>query len=385
MKGWFRRLLIPNKENKYAPHSLQTAAVGGMLALILLTFTLTNVHSLLWMASEWMVSTILPAVIVEETNEERADDNLPILRRNSTLDAAAKLKAEHMANNEYFAHYSPDGVSPWYWFSQAGYNFVHAGENLAIHFTDSSEIVEAWMDSPTHRANIMNGNYTEIGIGTAQGTYDGFSTVYVVQLFGTPAAAAPSVAGDEMAVAPVETPTVVSDTAAEPTGIDSEPVTEDTVVLADEASIEETVEIIPAEPVLVTRSDVSATDSMPTTTPTTSRTIVEDTVVTDTGVALYSDFISTSTGGIPASIDPTTPVGGDGAPVVLSVLTQPHVVLQLMYAIIGLFVLVSLVLSIFIEIRHQQPLQIAYGVALLMLMSGLFYVHTLLTGGVMIA
>lgn len=372
MKAWFKKLFIPSQENSYAPQSLQKVAVVGMLAMVLLSFTITNVQSLLWLSSDWMVSTILPAVIVNETNEERADDALPALRRNSTLDAAAKLKAEHMARNEYFAHYSPDGVSPWYWFSQVKYNFVHAGENLAIHFTDSSEVVDAWMDSPTHRANIMNGDYVEIGVGTAEGTYEGFSTVYVVQLFGTPAAGSGSgeVAGAEAetaeaAPAPAET---VPATASAPAVVaaEPEPATETPAedVLANEATISETVDVIAAEPVPVT---VPAEPEL---------------AMTDNGVALYLDHVSTSTGGVPATIAETPAPSDAVGPTAL--LTKPHVVLQLLYGIIGLFVLMSLLMSIFIEVRHQQPLQIAYGLVLLFLMGGLFYVHTALTTGAVV-
>jgi hypothetical protein len=370
MKAWFKNLFIPSHENSYAPQSLQKVAVVGMFVLILLSFTLTNVQSLMWMASDWMVSTILPAVIVSETNSERVSDALPALRRNATLDAAAKLKAEHMAKNEYFAHYSPDGVSPWYWFGQVDYNFVHAGENLAIHFTDSGEVVDAWMDSPTHRANIMNGDYVEIGVGTAEGTYEGFSTVYVVQLFGTPSAAAGAVAGAEVAAVPTPaaqpeiTEEVAVVTAVEEV-MEPVPAPAEEEVLADEVAINETVAVIPAEPVPVT---VAAEPEM---------------AVTDSGVALYLDHVSTSTGGVPAAIEGTPTFTEPVGPTAL--LTKPHFVLQLLYAIIGLFVLVSLLLSVFIEFRHQQPLQIAYGFVLLALMSGLFYAHVVLTTGVTIA
>lgn len=380
MKRWLASLFIPSPENSYAPQSLQKAAVVGMFALVLISFTVTNLQSLLWITSDWMVSTILPAVIVTETNKERASDALPPLVRNATLDAAAKLKAEHMAKNEYFAHYSPDGVSPWYWFGQAGYNFVHAGENLAIHFTDSSEVVEAWMNSPTHRANIMNGNYQEIGIGTATGEYEGYPTVYVVQLFGTQGAVAgvaapspsptpeptsaratPALALADPEPVPVTTAEPAEEAPAEPASAE-----EPAPVLASEASVEETVTIIPAEPIAVPASTTKALID------------VED----ETVVTLYSDHLATSTGGAPASLTPDLPSFDGAGPAGL--LTQPQVVLQLLYAIIGAFVAFSLTLSIMIEIRHQQPLQIAYGFVLLALMAGLAYLHLALTSGAVI-
>ncbi len=189
----------------------QRLALGGMFVLTLLTFVGANLHAYLWQSSDWLVSTVLPAVVVKLTNAERSELAEAPLRRNSVLDSAAQMKANHMAKNEYFAHYAPNGTSPWYWFDQAGYTYAHAGENLAIHFTDSSEVVDAWMKSPTHRENIVNGNFTEIGVGTAKGEYEGYDTIYVVQLFGTPAAAPKPVVKPVVAAAstppPVSAPT----------------------------------------------------------------------------------------------------------------------------------------------------------------------------------
>ena len=172
---------------QYAPDKLQKIALGLMGGLVVLTFMLANAHALLWQSSDWLVGAVLPSTVVQLTNEERSDNNASPLLRNATLDAAAAMKAEHMARNGYFAHFAPDGTSPWYWFDQAGYVYAHAGENLAIHFTDSDEVVDAWMNSPTHRANIVDSKFTEIGVGTAKGKFNGHNTVYVVQLFGTPA------------------------------------------------------------------------------------------------------------------------------------------------------------------------------------------------------
>lgn len=95
---------IPNKRNNYAPHGLQKAAMIGMVVLVVLSFTIANLHSLIWIGSEWLVSTILPAVIVDLTNEERVEGSLGTLKRNALLDEAARMKAEHMAKNQYFAH-----------------------------------------------------------------------------------------------------------------------------------------------------------------------------------------------------------------------------------------------------------------------------------------
>lgn len=149
-------------------NKLQKVSMSLMAILVFITFIGSNLHAILWQSSDWLISTVLPAVVVDLTNEERDDNAKAPLVRNSVLDQAAQMKAEHMAKEGYFSHYSPDGVSPWYWFNEAGYVYAHAGENLAVHFTDSAEVVEAWMKSPTHRQNIVNGVYTEIGVGTAK-------------------------------------------------------------------------------------------------------------------------------------------------------------------------------------------------------------------------
>lgn len=381
MKKHLKDYFIPHEGNTYKPHSLQKAAVVGMVGMILLSFTIANIQSLVWISSQWMVSTILPAVIVDLTNEERSVSSLGVLRRNAILDEAARLKAQDMAQHQYFAHYSPTGVTPWHWFSEVSYNFVHAGENLAIHFTDSGDVVDAWMDSPTHRENIMNGNYTEIGVGTAEGTYEGFKTVYVVQVFGTPAIASETSVNEFAQTEEVQAAKIVVSEE------DAFPESEETSVLAESVAITEEVQIFEAEPVVVEveSGDVKKNNDVSEVVATTSETQVVDMEVTDTGVALYSDFIATSTGAIPATID--TQITHDTVstvPYIVRLATQPHAVLQILYSTIALFVSFVLVLSIVIEIRRQEPMQIAYGVALLFLMYGLFEIHTYVSSGVLI-
>jgi len=78
-----------------------------MSVSVLLTFVGTNMQALLWQSSDWLVSTVLPAVVVDLTNNERLDNDRPQLSRNTTLDQAATAKAQHMADNEYFAHFAP--------------------------------------------------------------------------------------------------------------------------------------------------------------------------------------------------------------------------------------------------------------------------------------
>ncbi len=127
---------------------------------------------------------ITKTALVNMLNQTRGNSGLPVLTENSKLDKAAQMKAEDMAQKQYFSHVSPQGLTPWYWFLQSGYNYKYAGENLAIGFYDSSEAFNAWLNSPSHRENMLNKNYKEVGTAVLQGFGENNAFV-VVQLFGS--------------------------------------------------------------------------------------------------------------------------------------------------------------------------------------------------------
>jgi len=130
-------------------------------------------------------SPITKANIVEYTNQERVKAGLPILWSNYKLNLAAQNKANDMIANGYWEHYH-NGKSPWDWMHEAGYEFKAAGENLAIDFLEVEPMIKAWMNSPTHRQNILNPNFKEIGVGVAKGFFKNHETIIVVQMFGAP-------------------------------------------------------------------------------------------------------------------------------------------------------------------------------------------------------
>ncbi|MFZ2555845.1 MAG: CAP domain-containing protein [Minisyncoccia bacterium] len=132
------------------------------------------------------VAAVVSAVLVNLANDDRAELALPTLTVNPALVAAAQAKADDMATKSYFSHTSPEGYDSWHWFKEAGYEYRFAGENLAVDFSDSGDVEDAWMRSPTHRDNIVSPKYTEIGIAVATGTYQGRPTVFAVQMFGMP-------------------------------------------------------------------------------------------------------------------------------------------------------------------------------------------------------
>lgn len=135
-------------------------------------------------------SGIAPADVIALANSSRAKEGLKPLSENARLSEAARNKAEDMLKNDYFAHTSPKGITPWSWIKQEGYQYKAAGENLAINFTDAKEQHSAWMKSASHRANIMNAQYQEIGVAVVKGKIDGQESIVTVEMFGTPLYAA---------------------------------------------------------------------------------------------------------------------------------------------------------------------------------------------------
>jgi len=130
--------------------------------------------------------------ILQETNKHRSTEKADKLTLNKTLNKAAQAKVEDMFTKQYFEHVSPTGVGPANLAESVGYKYVRVGENLALgNFQDDADIVQAWMDSPGHRENIVNSGFSEIGIAVGQGKYEGHDTWLAVQTFGLPASACP--------------------------------------------------------------------------------------------------------------------------------------------------------------------------------------------------
>jgi hypothetical protein len=193
MLTWLKKHLVPHAGNDYRPHVLRFEAIAFVCLMVVLAEAVF-VLGVSFAPGSRVLGLIAANVLTDETNDARAADSLPTLRTNVLLQVAAQKKANDMTKNGYFAHTSPTGVTPWYWFSDVGYQFASAGENLAVNFSDSQDVTNAWLNSPLHRANILNANFTEIGIATAEGMLDGRPAVYVVELFGTPASRPAAVA-----------------------------------------------------------------------------------------------------------------------------------------------------------------------------------------------
>ena len=175
---------IPHEGNEFRPHAVRHKTLAFYSVLLISVKVLILALATFAFPSPAEFSTITINRIVELTNKERIAIGLPALNHNKVLDLSARKKAEHMIKNNYFAHNSPDDIKPWHWFKEADYNYTFAGENLAMNFIEAEETIEAWMNSPTHKENIVSEDYEDIGIAVMVGIIDGYKTTLVVQHFG---------------------------------------------------------------------------------------------------------------------------------------------------------------------------------------------------------
>jgi hypothetical protein len=203
MRQFLKHFFLPRHTNNHRAKALH---IDSLLCYVLL-FAIFNlgmriVHrefpSVLGYATDIRVDALLAS-----TNAERANNGLNPLRFNATLSQAAAAKAQDMFANNYWAHNSPQGKTPWSFIVGSGYKYTIAGENLAKNFSTSAGVVSAWMASPTHRDNIVKPGYQDVGFAVVNGVLNGEETTLVVQMFGageSPIAANPPV----KTVVPVE-------------------------------------------------------------------------------------------------------------------------------------------------------------------------------------
>lgn len=157
----------------------------SIAALLLVLINPMRMHNRNVLAA---VSNISSSALLEKTNKERVNNNLNRLQISTLLERAAQTKADDMKKRNYWAHQTPDGKDPWIFIAATGYNYAKAGENLAYGFNDSETIVEGWLNSPSHRKNMLDRNFSEVGFGITSSpnfNNDG-PAVIVVAMYGLP-------------------------------------------------------------------------------------------------------------------------------------------------------------------------------------------------------
>lgn len=333
MKIKLKNYLIPQKENDFEPHLFRNASLVFLATIALVVF-LGTVFGRIYVDVSGIRATVLSSVVVDLTNEEREKNNLSLLAYNTNLEKAAKMKADDMARGSYFAHTSPEGLTPWHWFREAGYNYFYAGENLAVDFDDSDEVTDAWMESPTHRANILNGKFNEIGVATAEGKYKGHNTTFVVQMFGTRA----------IPVAPKPIP----------------------VVPAQVATVNEST-VKPSLPGNVMGE--STNDLLD----------LKNTLEDDFGI---QDFVSTQTKEVDVVPDilPEEKIVPQNGTVIDSLIVSPEKGMAVVYGALALLIFIGIIFRIGVEYKRHHTKHVMLGVLLIVFLIGLFFLYGSLFG-----
>lgn len=177
-------LIIPRESNNQKAKLLHNSSLtlitfAFILYQLIISFVPRFAPKILGFAAN-----ISPDEVVALTNEKRLQIGLTPLSLNSMLSQAAQAKGADMLNKGYWAHVAPDGTQPWTFFTDFGYKYRYAGENLARDFSSASSAVEAWMNSASHRENLLSSKYKEIGIGVVEGNLAGVDTTIIVQFFG---------------------------------------------------------------------------------------------------------------------------------------------------------------------------------------------------------
>lgn len=180
-----QHLFLPHPTNN---HKARLLHHSSLLVYIFLFVASQLVFSLMMFTNPQVLglaTNINIGDLEKYVNKERIENGLIPLKINNLLNKAASEKANDMFINGYWAHFAPDGKTPWFFIEQAGYQYKYAGENLARDFAVTSQVVVAWMKSDTHKKNILDPKFSDMGLAVVNGSMNGEPTTLVVQLFGS--------------------------------------------------------------------------------------------------------------------------------------------------------------------------------------------------------
>lgn len=125
--------------------------------------------------------------LLKSTNGARLQNDQKPLKVNSALTKAAQSKADDMSEKDYWSHNTPNGQAPWVFISKYHYTYQKAGENLAYGFSDPGEVLAGWLNSPSHRENVLDNSFQDVGFGFAKSSNFQKSgpTTIVVAMYGS--------------------------------------------------------------------------------------------------------------------------------------------------------------------------------------------------------
>lgn len=186
MRKTIRNIFVPTEENGFVPGVLSLKVFLPLVVIAVAFLVSPTIYKYRQAALLAGSNGYSAEEIIALANTNRKNVGLNELKVNPVLNKAADVKVQDMLAKNYFSHVSPDNKTPWDFIKGAGYKYFAAGENLAIDFVTAEDVNKGLMDSPTHRANLLNKLYTEIGVSVGYGIFDGRETILVAQYFGKP-------------------------------------------------------------------------------------------------------------------------------------------------------------------------------------------------------
>lgn len=241
---------LPVKNSRKRAKAISQPALFGYIFFLVALIATTSVIKIKLPGILGYASNINDSDLLKFTNEKRVQNGFKEVVINDNLSRAAEAKAKYMFEHNFWAHVAPDGTEPWDFIIGSGYDYMYAGENLAKDFQTSEGVVDAWMNSPSHKENLLNSNYDDIGLATVNGTLNGYETTLVVQMFGRKRGAS------QVAAVPEVAATQTNQTTEVPAEVEKE-VTEEPAVVE---------EVKPIAPIAVIEEKI-APDETPVTLP----------------------------------------------------------------------------------------------------------------------
>jgi hypothetical protein len=174
--------IVPHDKNGYRPHLIRRYWLIAIVFVVMglqFGYNRAITGNVLGSTPDITINSLL-----KQTNQSRLDAGVGALKVNEKLNKAAYLKAQDMFNKQYWAHNAPDGTKPWKWLGDVDYDYSEAGENLAKNFVTTKAVVDAWMNSPKHRENMLNRDYQDVGFAVVDGTMSGEATSLIVVFYG---------------------------------------------------------------------------------------------------------------------------------------------------------------------------------------------------------
>lgn len=185
MKNFLHHLFLPRESNNHRAKILHHKSLFLIITALFIGQFLISSIKINFPSVLGTTTDISTQELLLLTNQKRQSKGLPLLVLNEKLSLAAINKAKDMLEKNYWAHNSPNGVTPWFFIQKNGYEYTYAGENLARGFSSSKDVVNAWMASSTHRENLLSQNYKDIGFAVVKGKLLGEETTLIVEIFGS--------------------------------------------------------------------------------------------------------------------------------------------------------------------------------------------------------